>query len=107
MYFYIYIMTNKSNSVLYIGYTSDIQKRTSEHKQNTYPNSFTKKYRANRLVYFELHHSHSSAKHREFLLKRWRRKWKEELIENLNPNYEDLAPNGIIPDEIYLRYLKL
>jgi putative endonuclease len=77
---YIYIMTNKNNTVLYIGVTSDLQRRVNEHKSSVNPKSFTSKYNCDKLVYFEGFHFIEDAIAREKNLKNWRREWKIELI---------------------------
>ena len=85
---YTYIMTNKSNSVLYIGVTSDLNARVIQHRMGE-GGEFTKKYNCNKLVYYEFHDSIERAIHREKRLKKWNRKWKEELIVKSNPNWVD------------------
>jgi len=85
----VYIMASKSKR-LYIGVTNDIERRVFEHK-NKENNCFTSKYNMNRLVYYEDTDDISYAIQREKNLKKWLRKWKIELIETDNPNWEDLA----------------
>ena len=85
----VYILTNKRNGTLYIGVTSDLVKRIWEHK-NSMVGGFTKRYNVHRLVWYELHDSMESAITREKRLKNWKRKWKLELIESSNPNWQDL-----------------
>lgn len=86
---YTYIMANKSHSVLYVGVTSDLNARVIEHRFGE-GSTFTRKYNCHHLVYFEMHDSIETAIHREKRLKKWNRKWKEELVERLNPNWLDL-----------------
>ena len=86
---YVYIMSNKPLGTLYIGVTSNLTKRVYEHKQN-FVDGFTKKYHLHQLVYFECHDDIQNAITREKRVKRWRRKWKIELIESNNPDWEDL-----------------
>ena len=88
--YYVYIMTNKMNSVLYVGMTSDIEQRVYDHKNKTYK-GFTAKYNANKLVYYEETDDVSFALQYEKTLKKWLRKWKEELIGKENSLWEDLA----------------
>ena len=85
----VYIVANKRNGTLYIGVTSDLVKRIWEHKNNVVE-GFTKRYKVHRLVWFELHETMESAITREKRLKNWKRKWKMELIEGINPDWEDL-----------------
>ena len=86
---YIYILTNNHNNVLYIGVTSNIIKRIWEHK-NKIVKGFTAKYNVNKLVYYESTESIESAIAREKQLKRWHKKWKEDLINKNNPTWKDL-----------------
>jgi putative endonuclease len=85
----VYILASKRNGTLYIGVTSDLVKRIWEHKNNMVE-GFTKRYNVHRLVWYELHGSMESAITREKRLKDWKRKWKLELIESNNPNWQDL-----------------
>ena len=83
---------NKRNGTLYVGVTSNLIKRIFEHKQKVVP-GFSKKYDLNILVYYEQHSDIREAISREKQLKKWQRKWKLDLIENFNPNWEDLYHN--------------
>ncbi len=85
----VYILASKRNGTLYIGVTSDLVKRIWEHKNNMVK-GFTKRYGVHHLVWYEVHESMKSAIEREKRLKEWKRKWKLELIENNNPNWQDL-----------------
>ena len=87
--YYIYILASKKNGTLYIGMTNNLVKRIYEHK-NKLIEGFTSKYNVNNLVYFEITNNANSAIHREKKLKGWKRKWKIDLIEKSNPNWEDL-----------------
>ncbi len=87
---YVYILTNNTNTVLYIGVTSNIQKRIYEHKNGLLP-GFSKRYKLCKLVYCENCSSIIDAIRREKQLKTWRRAWKEDLINSLNPQWKDLA----------------
>ena len=87
--FYIYIMANKENGTLYIGVTSDLVKRVWEHKDKLVK-GFTQKYKLDKLVYYETHADAESAFKRESQLKNWKRAWKLKLVNNFNPNWEDL-----------------
>ncbi len=85
----VYIMASKRNGTLYIGVTSDPNKRTYEHKNNLV-DGFTKQYGVHMLVYIESHDTMENAIRREKCLKEWKRKWKLELIEKFNPDWNDL-----------------
>ena len=86
---YVYIMANKRNGTIYIGVTSNLPTRVWQHKNNIME-SFTKKYSTHNLVYFEQHQNMRSAIDREKQIKKWKRKWKLELIQEENPNWKDL-----------------
>ncbi|MCC7202818.1 MAG: GIY-YIG nuclease family protein [Nitrospirae bacterium] len=86
----VYILASKRNGTLYIGVTSDLIKRTWEHK-NDLVEGFTKRYGIHRLVYYELHEDMESAISREKQIKKWNRSWKLELIEKQNPDWRDLC----------------
>ena len=90
----VYILASKRNGTLYIGLTSDLQKRTWEHK-NDLADGFTRKYGVHRLVYYELHEDMIPAITREKQIKKWNRAWKLELIEEQNPRWLDLS-GGIV-----------
>jgi putative endonuclease len=85
----VYIMASKKNGTLYIGITSNPQKRIYEHK-NDLTEGFTKKYQVHLLVYFEIFNDPYTAISREKQLKKWNRKWKLNLIEKENPLWKDL-----------------
>ena len=87
--YYVYIMTNRSRT-LYIGVTNDLARRVYEHKSKSVE-GFTKRYRMNRLVYFDSTSSVEGAISREKELKGWRRSKKIDLIENGNPRWKDLS----------------
>jgi len=86
---YIYIMTNKHNNVLYVGVTSNLQKRVYEHKHKLV-DGFIKNYNIDKLVYYEVAESIESAILREKQLKAGSRKNKMELIIKTNPDFNDL-----------------
>ena len=83
-------MTNYSQSSLYIGVTSDLIRRVSEHK-NHVAKGFTDKYNIDRLVYYEVTDSIESAINREKQLKNWHREWKMNLIRENNPDFNDIS----------------
>jgi putative endonuclease len=86
---YVYILTNKNNSVLYVGVTNDLVRRVWEHK-NGAVSSFTKKYNVHQLVYYEYYDRMDTAIAREKQIKGGSRKKKMELIECMNPDWLDL-----------------
>jgi putative endonuclease len=85
----VYILTSKRNGTLYTGVTSNLHKRIWEHQQGIVE-GFTKRYRIHQLVYFELHEDMLAAITREKQIKKWNRAWKLKIIEQQNPNWEDL-----------------
>ncbi|MDP3245193.1 MAG: GIY-YIG nuclease family protein [bacterium] len=87
--YYVYIMASKRNGTLYIGVTDNLVKRVYEHK-NDLVEGFTKRYQIHILVYFEESNDIISSIAREKQLKKWKRKWKIELIETNNPTWNDL-----------------
>ena len=86
----VYILASRRNGTLYIGVTSNLAKRTGQHK-NDQGESFTKQYSVHTLVYYELHPTMLDAMRREKRLKKWNRAWKLELIERVNPDWKDLS----------------
>ena len=85
----VYILTNCRFGVLYVGVTSALVARAWQHRNDVVP-GFTQRYRLHRLVYYEMHESMIAAITREKQLKAWRREWKIELIESVNPDWDDL-----------------
>ena len=90
MTYYVYILTNKNKTVLYTGVTRDLVRRVYEHKTHADPNSFTAKYKIDRLVYFEDTSDVEAAIEREKQIKSWSRDRKTDLIFENNPNWVDL-----------------
>ncbi len=88
----VYIMTNKINSVVYIGVTSELTGRVWEHKNKVYPKSFTAKYNCDKLVYYIFYPHIEEAIAAEKQLKDRRRVYKNTLINSLNPDWKDLHP---------------
>jgi putative endonuclease len=88
---YIYILTNKNNTVLYTGVTSNLLNRLDEHKSGKHINAFTKKYNCTKLVYFEGFNRIEDAIGREKQIKGGSRNKKISIIESLNPNWNDLS----------------
>ena len=87
---FVYILASYKNGTLYIGVTGNLRTRISLH-QSDLIKGFTKKYTVHNLVYFEEYDNPTEAIIREKQLKKWNRKWKIELIEKLNPNWNDLS----------------
>ena len=86
---FVYIMTNKTNKVLYIGVTNNLVKRVYQHK-NKLVTGFTSKYNCNKLVYYEVFDSIEEAIKREKYLKGKKRQFKIDLISRFNPDWKDL-----------------
>ena len=87
--YYVYILTKARNSTFYVGITSDLKKRVWEHK-NGVADGFTKKYGIKTLVYYEVFDDPEQAIRREKRLKKWNRSWKIKVIEEMNPDWDDL-----------------
>ena len=86
----IYIITNQHHTTLYTGVTSDLPGRIRQHKEKKYPKSFSARYNVNKLVYYEVFHSIMEAILREKQIKAGSRAAKEKLINQLNPQWNDL-----------------
>jgi putative endonuclease len=86
---WVYIMTNKRDGVLYIGVTADLPARITQHRTGQ-GSAFCRRYGLNRLVYAEPHATIYEAITREKAMKAWKRAWKVELIEKVNPQWDDL-----------------
>ena len=87
--YFVYILASSKNGTLYIGVTNDLERRVSEHREGLIP-GFTQKYGVKMLVYFEEYGDIDLAIQRETRLKKWKRRWKMELIEKTNPEWRDL-----------------
>ena len=92
--YYIYMMTNITNKVLYTGVTNDLERRVREHKSGLIP-GFTQKYRCKKLVYFESFSDIEQAIRREKLIKEYSRDKKNQLVNNVNPEWKDLSEGWI------------
>jgi putative endonuclease len=90
-YYWVYILASRIGGTLYIGVTNDLVRRIYEHRTGVVP-GFTKRYGIHRLVYYEQFGNVEYAIQREKRLKKWNRTWKIRLIEELNPNWDDLFP---------------
>ena len=90
MAYYVYMMTNRYGNVLYTGVTNDLIRRVYEHRNHLINDSFTAKYHVTKLVYFEMTEDVRSAIEREKQIKDWSRAKKNQLVESMNPQWEDL-----------------
>jgi putative endonuclease len=88
--YYVYVLTNRTNKVLYVGVTNDLERRIFQHK-NKLMEGFTKKYNLNKLIYYEVTQDANSAIEREKQLKNWHRDREINLIDSFNPTWKDLA----------------
>ena len=86
----VYLLTNYRNSVLYLGVTANLIARVNEHRNNIYSDSFASKYNCYKLVYYESFSRIEEAIDREKTIKKWKRKWKENLINKMNTDWRDL-----------------
>jgi putative endonuclease len=86
---FVYVMSNKRNGILYVGVTSDLVRRTYEHREGLIK-GFTKRYDLKRLVYYEQYDDIRIAIQREKTMKHWSRAWKVRIIHGFNPNWDDL-----------------
>jgi len=89
--YYVYILASKLGGTVYVGVTNNLVERISLHREGL-GRRFTAKYGVKRLVYYEVHDEIEQAIKREKQIKRWRRAWKARLIEEKNPNWDDLFP---------------
>ena len=89
-HYYVYLLTNKNNKVMYVGMTNNLQRRVYEHKMKL-GSGFTQKYNVNKLVYFEETDDVYAAIAREKEIKKWRREKKNSLVVTANPNWDDLS----------------
>jgi len=87
--YYVYILASRIGGTLYVGVTNDLARRIQEHRTKTVE-GFTKRYGVTQLVYFEQFEDVNAAIEREKRLKKWNRAWKVKLIEERNPNWDDL-----------------
>ena len=92
--YYVYILTNKNNEVMYVGITNNLKRRLCEHK-NGILNGFSKKYHTNKLVYYEVFSNPLDAIAREKRLKGWKREKKNNLVQSFNPNWDDWSGSFI------------
>ena len=93
--YYVYILSNSNRTVFYTGVTSDLIKRMYEHK-NELVDGFTKKYHIHELMYYEIHNDVTEAIRREKTIKKWKRAWKWNIIDKMNPMRKNLYVNNQI-----------
>tara|TARA_B100000949_G_scaffold140603_1_gene123550 strand:+ start:191 stop:475 length:285 start_codon:yes stop_codon:yes gene_type:complete len=86
---WVYIMSNRKDGLLYIGVTADLSRRIVQHREGK-GSAFCRRYGLKRLVYAEEHDSIEDAIAREKAMKAWKRAWKIELVEGVNPEWDDL-----------------
>ena len=89
MAYFVYIMARKRNGMLYVGVTNDLVRRVHEHRIGAV-DVFTKKHNVKRLVWYETHGDVEAAIRREKTIKRWPRRYKLNVIEQINPDWDDL-----------------
>ncbi len=88
--YYVYLLTNRNDAVMYVGVTNDLKRRIIEHRSGLIE-GFTKKYHVHKLVYYETFRNINNAIKREKQLKGWVREKKNRLVESVNPQWKDLA----------------
>ena len=96
---WVYILTNKNNTTLYIGVTNDLSARLSEHKKKQNPTAFTARYNLFKLVYYQGFTTLEEAIEMEGYIKGKSRRWKMDLINTLNPTWKDLADDIAAQDD--------
>ena len=101
---FVYFMANKYNTTLYVGVTNDLLRMVAEHKAHI-NKGFTDKYNCEKLVYYEDLGIIEYAIEREKQLKKWRREWKNDLINSMNPDWNDLSENIGLTEE-YIEGIK-
>ncbi len=100
----VYILTNKNTTTLYTGVTRNLRRRVAEHKLHI-NKGFSDRYNTEKLVYYEVYDLLVDGIHREKQLKKWHREWKEKLISDFNPTWEDLS-DSIGLNEEYIQSVK-
>jgi putative endonuclease len=94
--YYVYVLASDIGGTLYVGVTNDLVRRVYEHRSKV-AEGFTKKYDVAKLVYYEVFEDIENAIVREKRLKKWNRAWKVRMIEEINPNWDDLYPGIASP----------
>lgn len=98
--YWVYILANKYNNVVYVGMTNDLKRRVLEHKTGKYSTAFTRRYNITKLVWYEQRADLQDALLHEKRVKRWRRPWKDEMITKLNPEWKDLSDGWYDPRDL-------
>lgn len=88
---FVYILTNQHHTVLYTGTTTDLRTRIWEHQKKINPSSFTARYNLNKPVFFKGYSTKEEAREQELFIKGKSRKWKEEIINEMNPDWNDFT----------------
>ncbi len=92
--YYVYIITNKPYGTLYVGISSNLVQRIYQHREGMAP-GFSKEHGLNRLVWYQMHQDVNEAIASEKKIKKWRRDWKVNVIQEMNPEWKDLYPSII------------
>ena len=90
MGYYVYILANRPGGAIYVGSTNDLRRRVEQHRCGAFP-GHTSRYNIRTLVWFEEHVSYWDAAERERRIKRWARRWKDDLIMAVNPDWQDVT----------------
>lgn len=98
--YFVYLLTNWNNRVMYVGVTRDLERRLFEHKNKLIP-GFSERYNLSKLVYFEETQDVHSAIAREKEIKKWRRDKKNQLVNRINPEWQDLSEKNKISPGVY------
>ena len=93
-HYYVYIITNKPYGTLYVGISSNLVQRIYQHREGMAP-GFSKVHGLNRLVWYQMHQDVNEAIASEKKIKKWRRDWKVNVIQEMNPDWKDLYPSII------------
>ncbi|MCX6224297.1 MAG: GIY-YIG nuclease family protein [Bacteroidia bacterium] len=94
--YYVYMLASECNRILYIGMTNDLHRRISEHKTHL-NKGFTEEHYVKKLVYYEMFYYINDAIAREKQVKKWKRSWKNVLINTINPSWFDLSDDPRLP----------
>ena len=97
---WVYITTNKNNTAVYVGMTSNLMRRVLQHKRGEYPGSFTDRYLCHKLVWYAHYPMITEVIKMEKRIKHWQRPWKDELIGKENPDWKDLSEGWYHPRDL-------
>lgn len=98
--YWVYILANKYNNVVYVGMTNDLPRRVLEHKTGKYSTAFTLRYNITKLVWHEERNDLQDTLLHEKRMKRWRRPWKDAMIAKMNPEWKDLSEGWYDPRDL-------